>query len=81
MAMLQQTTWYREIIEQGRQEGIDEGVRRSIRHILEQRFGPLPPDVAAMLDDRAGDALEALTTTALTADSLDEFRARGGSAG
>jgi predicted transposase YdaD len=85
MAMLQQTAWCQEIIEQGieqgRQEGIDEGVRRSIRHILEQRFGPLPPDVAAALDARAGDELEALTTAALTADSLDEFRARLGLVG
>jgi predicted transposase YdaD len=92
MAMLRQTHWFQEIIEQGleegrreghregRREGIDEGVRRSIQRILEQRFGPLPPGMVAALDAHAGDQLEVLTTAALTVESLEQFQAQLGMA-
>jgi predicted transposase YdaD len=80
MAMLRATNWFQEIIEEGlavgRQQGVQQGLQEAILRILGQRFGAVPPEIAAALSKRTEDELRALMTAALTVALLEEFRQR-----
>jgi predicted transposase YdaD len=59
---------------EGRVEGQTQGLRLGLGLVLEQRFGPLPVEMVAALDDCDAEQLTALLPVALTAASLAEFR-------
>jgi hypothetical protein len=63
-------------IEEGKKEGIELGYREVLRDQLQQRFGELPADVMARLDEAEADTLRAWARRVLTAGSLaDVFTA------
>lgn len=66
MAVLMQSPWYQEIVE--------ERVRKDILVGLDVRFGPVPPRIAERIRGVTDvDVLEALLRLAFAAESLDEF--------
>jgi predicted transposase YdaD len=69
MAVLRESPWYQEILE----EGLQEGAQRQLLRVLEHRFGPVPPEVPARLQGLDVAQLEALMDVALDVQSLDEF--------
>jgi putative transposase len=82
---VQQTEPYREIgpmmtttYEKGKAEGVAEGMakglRRSVRLLLERRFGPLSPAVLQRLEAWPTDRLEELLLAVPEAASLQELR-------
>ena len=60
----------------GLERGLQEGMLRQLLHVLELRFGDLPADLAAVLGELAPVRLEDLMTAALSAASIDRFRAQ-----
>jgi hypothetical protein len=73
---MKQSRFYREILEEGAQEGAVEATREAITAVLRARFkADPPPDIVAALaalDDRA--QLRALLDEAATCASLEAFR-------
>jgi hypothetical protein len=71
------TTWYEQGIEKGMERGIEEGIakerRESLRELLEERFGPLSPEVLARLDRLPVERLQPLRRAAIKAGSLAEL--------
>ena len=66
-------------IEEGRKEGRKEGYGELLREQLLQRFGELPADVMARLDEAEADTLRAWGRRVLTAGSLaDVFASEPG---
>jgi hypothetical protein len=61
---------------EGEQKGLDEGVRRSLRKLLESRFGPLPEPALARIQAVGGAQLDAWYDRVLTAATLDEALAQ-----
>ena len=78
MAVLRESPWYQEILEQGRQEGLEQGLeqarRDDLRRVLRYRFGELPREVEAGLEQLGVEQLERLFDVALQVATLDEFR-------
>jgi hypothetical protein len=62
-------------IEEGRKEGIELGYRAVLRTQLEQRFGELPADALARLDEADADTLDVWVRRVLTAGSLADVLA------
>ena len=60
-------------IEDGRQDGIQQGELRILRRLLEKRFGPIPAWVEERLVGRSADDLEALSVRLLEAQSLEDL--------
>ncbi|NEQ06417.1 MAG: DUF4351 domain-containing protein, partial [Moorea sp. SIO4E2] len=64
-------------IKQGREEGILEGIqqerRANLERILQLRFGTIPSKISETIQGLNIQQLDTLMTTALTANSLDEF--------
>lgn len=85
MAILRESPWYQEILEEGLEEGrklgleqglgqgLKLGAQRQLLLLLEHRFGPVPPAVQVRLEQLEVAQLEALIAMALEAESLDEF--------
>jgi len=80
MAVLRESPWYNEILEEGLREGMEQGLRegaeRQLLRVLTHRFGPVPSDVEAALRELGIEQLETLLDVALVSDSLEEFRQR-----
>ncbi len=86
MAVLRESPWYNEILEEGLREGMEkgleegleqglrEGAERQLLRVLNHRFGSVPPDVEAALHSCDVEQLEALLDEALVSDSLESFR-------
>lgn len=89
MAVLRESPWYQEILEEGLergrqqglqqglqeglQQGLQQGAQRQLLRVLEHRFGPVPPEVRTRLRGLDVAQLEALIDAALDGQSLDEF--------
>ncbi|MEH1861638.1 MAG: Rpn family recombination-promoting nuclease/putative transposase [Nostoc sp.] len=69
MAVLRESPWYQEI----EQRGIQQGARRQLIRVLEQRFGEIPHEVEARLESESVEQLENLMDSAIAVNSLDEF--------
>jgi hypothetical protein len=57
-------------VKEGTKKGIELGYREVLRELLHQRFGELPADVMARLDEAEADTLRAWARRVLTAGSL-----------
>lgn len=71
MAVLRESPWYAEIL----QEGIEQGQMEMLLHILHRRFGPLPPDLVARIGDLRLDQLGQVVDVALEAPTLAVVKA------
>jgi hypothetical protein len=60
-------------IEEGRQDGVQQGELRILRRLLEKRFGPIPAWVEERLGGQSAEDLEALSVRLLEARSLEEL--------
>ncbi|RCJ38566.1 hypothetical protein A6769_09210 [Nostoc punctiforme NIES-2108] len=69
MAVLRESPWYQEI----EQRGIQQGARRQLIRVLEQRFGEIPHEAEIRLEGRNVEQLETLMDSAIAVSSLDEF--------
>ncbi|MEJ6487206.1 Rpn family recombination-promoting nuclease/putative transposase [Nostoc punctiforme UO1] len=69
MAILRESPWYHEI----EQRGIQEGARRQLIRVLEQRFGEISHEVEVRLEGKNVEQLEILMDSAIAVNSLDEF--------
>jgi hypothetical protein len=65
-----QSDFAKKYVAEGVKEGTKNGYREVLRELLEQRFGELPADVSARLDEAEADTLRAWTRRVLTAGSL-----------
>jgi hypothetical protein len=59
-------------VKEGTKKGIELGYRAVLRTQLEQRFGALPADAIARLEEADADTLDAWARRVLTATSLAE---------
>ncbi len=69
MAVLRESPWYQEI----EQIGIQQGARRQLIRVLEQRFGEIPHEVEVRFEGESVEKLESLMDSAIAVNSLDEF--------
>ncbi|MDZ8257957.1 Rpn family recombination-promoting nuclease/putative transposase [Nostoc sp. ChiQUE01b] len=69
MAVLRESPWYNEI----EQRGIQQGARRQLIRVLEQRFGEIPHEVEVRFEGESVEKLENLMDSAIAVNSLDEF--------
>ena len=60
-------------MQQGLQEGLQQGQRTTLRKQLEARFGPLSPGAQERLEALSSERLETLTLGLLKAQSLQEL--------
>jgi hypothetical protein len=67
-----QSDFARKYVAEGVKEGTKQGYRDMLHALLQQRFGELPADVAARLDEADIDTLRAWGRRVLTAGSLAE---------
>jgi hypothetical protein len=65
-----QSDFAKKYVAEGRKEGIELGYRAVLRELLQQRFGELPADALARLDEADADTLDAWARRVLTAGSL-----------
>ena len=69
------TSWERfareQGIEKGRREGRQEGEAKALLRLLQVKFGPPTPDLAARVQADEPDQIEVWLTRILTADSPD----------
>ncbi|MBD2528539.1 Rpn family recombination-promoting nuclease/putative transposase [Nostoc flagelliforme FACHB-838] len=69
MAVLRESPWYQEI----EQKGIQQGARRQLIRVLEQRFGEIPHEVEVRFEGESVEKLESLMDSAIAVSSLEEF--------
>lgn len=69
MAMLRETPWYEEILEEGQQQE----ARRMLLRLLRRRFNEVPEDVPSSLQGLSLEQLEELGEVFVEVNSLDEF--------
>ncbi|MEH2260033.1 Rpn family recombination-promoting nuclease/putative transposase [Nostoc sp.] len=69
MAVLRESPWYQEI----EQRGIQQGARRQLIRVLEQRFGEIPHEVEVRFEGESVEKLESLMDSAIAVNSLEEF--------
>ncbi|MBX3056240.1 MAG: DUF4351 domain-containing protein [Anaerolineae bacterium] len=58
------------------EQGLEQGLERSILRILQRRFGVLPPELPDRLAELPATVLEKLLDEAIVAPSYDAFVAR-----
>jgi len=75
MLVLRESPWYQEILEEGREQGLETARREDLLRVLVRRFGELPAEVEEALQRLGLDQLERLFDLALDAATLEEFRA------
>ncbi len=73
MAVLRESPWYQEIEQRGIQLGVQQGARRQLIRVLQQRFGEIPHEVEVRLEGENVEKLENLMDSAISVSSLDEF--------
>ncbi|MEH2462646.1 Rpn family recombination-promoting nuclease/putative transposase [Nostoc sp.] len=69
MVELRESPWYHEI----EQRGIEEGARRQLIRVLQQRFGEIPHEVEVRLEGESAEKLENLMDSAIAVSSIEEF--------
>ena len=76
-AQAMNTTWFEKGLQKGLQEGIEkgreEGQRAVLRDLVDERSGPLSPQVQERLQQLPADRLVALSKAVLRAQSLREL--------
>jgi hypothetical protein len=72
-----QSDFAKKYVAEGKKEGIEEGYRALLRAQLQQRFGELPADAIARLDEADADTLDTWGRRVLTATSLADVFASG----
>jgi len=75
MAILRESPWYQEILEEGHEQGLEQGRREDVLRVLVYRFGELPAEVETALQTLNLGQIERLFDVALDVATLDEFRA------
>lgn len=80
MAVLRESPWYQEILAEGEQRGLQQGVRQQLIRVLRRRFGEIPQELETKLEGKSVEELENLMDSALAeltggiaVSSLDEF--------
>ncbi|MDF5719537.1 MAG: DUF4351 domain-containing protein [Rhizonema sp. PD37] len=73
MAVLQESPWYQQILTEGEERGLQQGARRQLIRVLQQRFGEIPPFLEVRLESESIEELENLMDAAITVTSLEEF--------
>ncbi|MEH2409152.1 Rpn family recombination-promoting nuclease/putative transposase [Nostoc sp.] len=73
MAVLRESPWYQEILTEGEERGLQQGVRRQLIRVLRRRFGEIPQEVEAKLEGESVEQLETLMDSAIAVSSLEEF--------
>jgi predicted transposase YdaD len=77
MAVLRESPWYNQILEEGLQEGVLDGHRQDIVHLLRVRFDPVGPRLATIADRLArikdAERLQALLVEAARSATLEGF--------
>ncbi|HXV63049.1 MAG TPA: hypothetical protein VEK15_20280 [Vicinamibacteria bacterium] len=67
-------TWGDELLLKGRQEGVVQGKRETLKRLLTAKFGPLPKDTEALLDAvQSAEKLDQYLDRVLVAESLEEL--------
>lgn len=69
MVVLEQSPWYQEILNRG----IDQAERKMLQRILVQRFGEVPPVIAAHIETLTIEQVDTLVDMALAAETLEKF--------
>ena len=69
MTVLRESPWYEEIL----QQGVQQGRRESLVRLLQLRFGEIPAEVQASLQELTLERLQDLMATALAVNSLEKF--------
>jgi hypothetical protein len=59
--------------ERGEEAGIEKGRRETVKELVEDRFGPLPPSVAERLQQLSLSELALLRKSVLRAQSLSDL--------
>ncbi|HBY95884.1 MAG TPA: hypothetical protein DEP84_18340 [Chloroflexi bacterium] len=75
MAVLRESPWYAEILQEGIEQGIEQGQVEMLLHVLARRFGPLPPDLPARIRALRVDQLGQVMDVALEAPALGDVEA------
>ncbi len=65
MAVLQESPWYQEIMQQGS--------RRQLLRVVQRKFGDLPLELETALQSKSLEQLDSLMDTALEANTLEDF--------
>lgn len=65
MAVLRESPWYQEILTEGEERGLQQGVRRQLIRVLRRRFGEIPREVELRLEGESVEQLESLMDSAL----------------
>lgn len=65
--------WRREAIQEGREEGREEGVKQTLVDVCEARFGAMPDDVRAVIEDTHDDATLRVWIKLAATRSADEI--------
>ncbi|MBW4613733.1 MAG: DUF4351 domain-containing protein [Desmonostoc vinosum HA7617-LM4] len=77
MAVLQESPWYQQILTEGEQiglqQGLQQGAARQLIRVLQKRFGEVPPALQARLESESVEQLESLIDNAIAVSSLEEF--------
>ena len=71
MALLRESPWYTEILQEGIQLGIEQGEVRAIKRFLQRRFGFLSLDVSRRIEHLTADQIEELLDFVALADSME----------
>ena len=74
MAILRESPWYKEILDQGVERGLEQGIKQGqkvmLLQVLTHRFGVLAPEVVDRISDLDSEQLSTLVDVVLEADSL-----------
>src|SRR5207245_2835307 len=70
--------WIRQGEEKGREQGQTEGARHSLQLLLEEKFGPLSPDVIKRRGSMSDDESDQTVRAAVRANSLRELGLENG---
>ncbi len=77
MTVLRESPWYQQILnegeERGFQQGVQQGARRQLIRVLQQRFGEIPAFLKVRLESESVEELESLMDAALAVTTLEEF--------
>ena len=79
MAVLRESPWYQEILEEGLERGLEQGRRvereEMLVHILKRRFGDALAELRQKISELETEQLSGLLDVALEASSLAEVEA------
>ena len=64
MTVLRESPWYQQILNEGEERGIQQGARRQLIRVLQQRFGEIPAFLKVRLESESVEELESLMDAA-----------------